>query len=259
MDRNLRGETDMHIGIYDTIEALGRHAAALGAQAIRDAVVRNGEANIIVATGASQFSMLESLVREPGIDWSRVSAFHLDEYVGMADTHPASFRRYLRERVAEKLPSLKEFNYVNADVVPLKAELARLGAKIRTRKIDVAFIGIGENGHLAFNDPPADFQTEEPYIVVDLDEKCRLQQVGEGWFGSMDEVPAQAVSMSIRHILKSAMIVCTVPDERKSAAVEMALNAPVSPSAPCSILRTHPNCYLMIDYPAAGRILSAGR
>jgi glucosamine-6-phosphate deaminase len=181
--------------------------------------------------------------------------FHLDEYVGMSNEHPASFRKYLRERVAEKLPSLKKFEYVGADTSPLEDEIARLNAAIRAKPIDVAFIGIGENGHLAFNDPPANFETEDPYIVVSLDEKCRLQQVGEGWFKSLAEVPAQAVSMSIKHILKSAMIVCTVPDERKSLAVEMALTAPISPQAPCAILRKHPSCYLMVDRAAAARVL----
>lgn len=161
--------------------------------------------------------------------------------------------------VVEKLPTLKKFNYIGADAVPLRAELARLAALIKEKPIDVAFIGIGENGHLAFNDPPADFETEEPYIVVDLDEKCRMQQVGEGWFKGLSDVPAQAVSMSIRQIMKSKTIVCTVPDSRKKEAVAMALNAPISPEAPCSIMRRHPSCYLMLDYPAAELILSGDK
>jgi glucosamine-6-phosphate deaminase len=234
---------------------MGKRAAEIGAKAIRDALRARGEANVIVATGASQFTMLDTLVKEGEIDWSKVTMFHLDEYVGMSNEHPASFRKYLRERVAEKLPSLKKFEYVGADTSPLEDEIARLNAAIRAKPIDVAFIGIGENGHLAFNDPPANFETEDPYIVVSLDEKCRLQQVGEGWFKSLAEVPAQAVSMSIKHILKSAMIVCTVPDERKSLAVEMALTAPISPQAPCAILRKHPSCYLMVDRAAAARVL----
>lgn len=249
----------MHIGIFENLDSLGKHAADIGAQGIRDAIAAKGEANIILATGASQFSMLEHLIQEPGIDWSLVTIFHLDEYVGMSISHPASFRKYMKERVVEKLPTLKKFNYIGADAVPLKNELARLAALIKEKPIDVAFIGIGENGHLAFNDPPADFETEEPYIVVDLDEKCRMQQVGEGWFKGLSDVPAQAVSMSIRQIMKSKTIVCTVPDSRKKEAVAMALNAPISPVAPCSIMRRHPSCYLMLDYPAAELILSGGK
>jgi len=248
----------MNIGIYEDSEHLGKHASDIGAQAIRDAIAARGEANIILATGASQFAMLEHLVAAPGIDWSAVTVFHLDEYVGMPTTHPASFRAYLESRVVHKLPTLGKFEYIEADKVPLDAEIARLNAAIGERRIDVAFIGIGENGHLAFNDPPADFDTEEPYIVVDLDRKCRMQQVGEGWFGSLEDVPLQAVSMSIRQILKSSMIVCSVPDGRKKEAVDMALNAPIKPQAPCSILRDHQCCYLMLDYASAGLILNSG-
>ena len=246
----------MHLCIYEDIKSLGAHSADIGAREIRAAIAARGQANIILATGASQFSMLERLVVEPDIDWSAVTIFHLDEYVGMKITHPASFRKYLKERVADRLPTLRRFNYIEADASPLKKEIARLNALIAASPIDVAFIGIGENGHLAFNDPPADFATEEPYIVVDLDERCRRQQVGEGWFAGMEDVPTQAVSMSIKQIMKSAAIVCTVPDARKKEAVAMAVKAPVSPAAPCSILRKHPNCHLMLDYPAAGLILA---
>lgn len=245
----------MHICIHEDLGTLGQHAADIGAQGIRDAIAERGKANIILATGASQFSMLEHLVLEPGIDWSAVTIFHLDEYVGMNISHPASFRRYLNERVVQKLPALKKFNFIEADVLPLNEEIVRLNALIGTHPIDVAFIGIGENGHLAFNDPPADFVTEDPYIVVDLDEKCRMQQVGEGWFASLAEVPAQAVSMSIRQIMKSSKIICTVPDARKKNAVYMSVRAPISPAAPCSILREHLSCYLMLDYPSAGLML----
>lgn len=247
----------MHVCIHDTIDAIGAHAARIGAIAIREAIASRGSANIVLATGTSQFVMLAQLVKEPGIDWSRVTAFHLDEYVGIPPSHPASFRRYLRERVADRLPNLREFHFIQADAPMLSAEIERLNALIRGRRIDVAFIGIGENGHLAFNDPPADMETEDPYLVVDLDERCRHQQVGEGWFATLDEVPRQAVSMSIRQILKAERIVCTVPDARKAEAVDMALNAPVGPLAPCASLRTHRDCWLMLDYPAAQRVLRA--
>lgn len=245
----------MNIGIFENSATLGRQASDVGARAIREAIDARGEANIILATAASQFPMLDCLVREPGIDWSRVTCFHLDEYIGIPESHPASFRLQMKERVVKRLPSLRKFHYIEADSIPLRAEIERLGEAIRRCPIDVAFIGIGENGHLAFNDPPADFETEAPYIVVNLDEKCRMQQVGEGWFKSLAEVPTQAVSMSVRQILKSAMLVCSAPDERKAAAVEMALNAPISPEAPCSILRSHPSCHLMLDTASATLIL----
>ncbi len=245
----------MNICIYENADRMGAQAAEYGASAIRQAIAVRGEANIILATGASQFTMLHHLTAEGGIAWSKVHAFHLDEYVGLPITHPASFRKYLKERFTDKIDELGSFTYVNGDAEPLYEEIERLNAAIRHRPIDVAFIGIGENGHLAFNDPPADFETEEPYIVVELDEACRRQQVGEGWFKSMKDVPSRAISMSIRHILKSSKIVCTVPDARKRDAVYMALNAEISPSAPCSILREHPDCTLYLDYPAAGRIL----
>jgi len=245
----------MNIGIFENSETLGRIASETGARAIREAIAERGEANIILATAASQFPMLENLVRESGIDWSRVTCFHLDEYIGIPKSHPASFRFQMEKRVVKQLPSLRKFHYIEADSATLQKEIERLGEAIRHCPIDVAFIGIGENGHLAFNDPPADFETEAPYIVVDLDKKCRMQQVGEGWFKSLAEVPAQAVSMSVRQIMKSATIVCTVPDERKAAAVEMALNAPISPEAPCSILRGHPSCHLLLDAASARLIL----
>lgn len=245
----------MNICIYENSDLMGARAAESGAEAIREAIAVRGAANIILATGASQFTMLEHLIAEPGIDWSKVSAFHLDEYVGLPISHPASFRKYLKERFADKIDGLGSFTYVNGDAEPLYEEIERLNAAIRRTPIDVAFIGIGENGHLAFNDPPADFETEEPYIVVELDEACRRQQVGEGWFAGLEKVPSRAISMSIQHILKSSKIVCTVPDARKRDAVHMALNAEISPSVPCSILREHPDCTLFMDYPAAGQIL----
>jgi len=246
----------MNICIYENTDCMGARAAESGARAIREAISARGEANIILATGASQFTMLQHLVAERGIQWSKVHVFHLDEYVGLPITHPASFRRYLKERFENKIEGLGSFTYVNGDAEPLYEEIERLNEAIRRRPIDVAFIGIGENGHLAFNDPPADFETSEPYIVVELDEACRRQQVGEGWFSGLAEVPSRAISMSIQHILASSKIVCTVPDTRKRDAVRMALSAEISPSAPCSILREHPDCTLFLDYPAASGILA---
>src|SRR5512133_3645293 len=200
--------------ISDNKKILGKKAALKGADILRDAIRNKGEATIIVATGASQFEMLEALVKEK-IDWTKVTVFHLDEYIGLPETHPASFRKYLKERFAANVPGLAAFHYVNGEAADPGAECRRLGDLIRQHPSDVACIGIGVNGHLAFNDPPADFETEEPYLVVNLDEACRRQQLGEGWFPTLDDVPRQAISMSIQQILKSARIVCTVPDRRK--------------------------------------------
>lgn len=230
---------------------LGRRAAAAGAALIREAIEQRGAANVIVATGASQFEMLEELVGAPDIAWHRVTAFHLDEYVGMPITHPASFRRYLWERFVSRLPlPLKAFHYVDAEQDPA-AECRRLGDLIRRHPIDVAFIGIGENGHVAFNDPPADFQTEEPYIVVNLDEACRRQQLGEGWFATLDDVPQQAISMSCRQIVESNQIVCSVPDARKAQAVRNSLSGPVSRNVPASILQQHERTTVFLDPQSA--------
>ena len=247
----------MNIEIYQTRQEVGEKAAAAGAELIRAAIAKNSRANIILATGSSQFDMLSVLVAVPGIDWARVTAFHLDEYAGMPMDHPASFRRYLKERFADRLPApIGAFHFVNAEG-DLHGECERLGEIIRRHPIDVAFIGIGENGHIAFNDPPADFETVEPYIAVELDEACRRQQMGEGWFATMDDVPRHAISMSVRQILKSARIVCTVPDERKANAVQQSVEGPVTPSVPASILQTHANITLYLD-PSAASLLSPG-
>jgi len=231
-------------------ETLGQQAAALGAQAIRDEIARSGEANIIVATGASQFEMLQHLVVAEGIDWSKVTAFHLDEYVGLSEAHPASFRRYLRERFMAPLNNAPRFIPVDGEGDPQEA-VKQLNTLIAGKRIAVCFAGFGENCHLAFNDPPADFDTEEPYLVVTLDEACRRQQFGEGWFPSFDAVPQQAISMSIRQILKSELIVLSVSDTRKAQATKDALEGPVSNLAPASILQTHKRTVLFIDPPAA--------
>ncbi len=231
--------------------AMGLAASAHGAKVLREVLGKRARANIIVATGASQFETLKCLVQEPGIDWSRVTVFHLDEYVGLPVSHGASFRKYLRERFLAQLPAAPEFIPVDGDAADIKAELARLGALIAARPIDLCFAGIGENSHLAFNDPPADFATNEPYLVVNLDEACRQQQFGEGWFPTFDDVPKQAISMSIRQIMKSACIILSVPDKRKAAAVKGTVEGPVTPLCPASIVQQHPDCTLYVDAAAA--------
>jgi glucosamine-6-phosphate deaminase len=241
----------MDIVIMPDKRELGKAAAAAGASLLREALRQRGSADIIVATGASQFEMFDQLVQESDIAWQKVTAFHLDEYVGISITHPASFRRYLWERFASRLPlPLRAFHYLNAEDDPA-AECRRVSDIIRHHPIDVAFVGIGENGHLAFNDPPADFEIDDPYIVVDLDEACRRQQLGEGWFPSLDDVPRHAISMSVRQIMKSRAIVCTVPDQRKAQAVRDAVEGDVMPRVPASILQHHDRVTLYLDAPAA--------
>jgi len=241
----------MNVEICADKQELGQRAAAAGAALIHAAIADRGVAHVIVATGASQFEMLGELVKAPNIDWSKVVFFHLDEYVAMPMTHPASFRKYLKERLVERLPQApRAFHYLNAEGDPI-TECRRLGDLIKQHPIDVAFIGIGENGHLAFNDPPADFTTEEPYIVVTLDDACRRQQFGEGWFPTFEAVPTQAISMSIRQILKSSAIICSVPDERKAAAVKNAIEGSITPHVPASILQQHPRATIYLDPPAA--------
>lgn len=226
-------------------------AARVGAQAIRDALRECGTARIIVATGASQFELLKHLVAAPGIDWSKVTAFHLDEYAGLPISHPASFRAYLRERFLAPLPVKPVFHEVNGEAADLDAECERLGALVREGPIDVCFAGIGENGHLAFNDPPADFATTQPYLVVTLDEACRRQQFGEGWFPTLEAVPRRAISMSVPQMMMSALLILVAPDQRKAKAVAGALEGPVTPDVPASMIQRHPNCKLYLDEASA--------
>ncbi len=243
----------MQLRIFETKDEAGVAAAREAAAAIEAAIAARGEANIVLATGMSQFEMLATLLRL-GIDWSRVTAFHLDEYIGLPATHPASFRRYLKERFVDHVPTLRAFHYVVGDAPDPEAECRRLGELIRLLPIAVACVGIGENGHLAFNDPPADFETEEPFLVVTLDEACRRQQLNEGWFPTLEAVPTRAISMSIRQIMKSETIVCTVPDLRKAAAVKAVVEGPVTNLVPASILQRHPRCTLFMDRPAASQL-----
>jgi glucosamine-6-phosphate deaminase len=239
----------MKIVISNTSKELGQVAGSDAADLIRQTISEKGRANIILATGTSQFETINQLIKED-IDWSKVTMFHLDEYIGMPVTHGASFRKYLKERFLEKVSPLENSYLINGETDPEK-EIKKLNELISKHPIDVALVGIGENGHLAFNDPPADMDTEEPYIVVNLDEPCRLQQMNEGWFGSLEEVPAQAISMSIRQIMKSAHIICSVPDERKAQAVKDSLEQEVSNTFPASILQLHQECTFYLDKASA--------
>ena len=240
----------MKIEIFDQKDDMGAAAAAHGVSKLQAVLAEKGSASFIVATGASQFEMLARLA-EADLAWSKLTGFHLDEYVGLSINHEASFRKYLWERFVSRLPlPLADFHFLDGEV-DADAECRRASELIEQTSIDVAFVGIGENGHLAFNDPPADFETEKPYLVVDLDDACRRQQLGEGWFPDFDSVPSRAISMSVRQIMKSDTIVCTVPDERKAEAVKNATQGPVTPEVPASILQEHPDCRLFLDSAAA--------
>jgi len=239
----------MTIKVFPRGPALGLAAAADAAATLKSVIAARGSARIIAATGASQFNFLDALTKSLGIAWPRVEMFHLDEYVGLSVSHPASFRKYLLERLIQPA-GITQFHLLDGEGDAPRI-CREVGALLAAAPVDVAFVGIGENGHLAFNDPPADFQTEEPYLIVNLDEACRRQQVGEGWFKSMAEVPKQAISMSIRQILKAKKILCIVPDQRKAAAVKACIEGEVSPVAPASILRTHPDVTIYLDDESA--------
>lgn len=228
---------------------LGVKAGEAAALLIQKCILEKGQANIILATGTSQFETLNRLLSED-IDWSKVHLFHLDEYLDIPITHPASFRKYLKERFIDKAGTLGSYHLIDGETEP-QAECERLSQLIIQHPIDVAMVGIGENGHLAFNDPPADFDTEIPYLVVNLDEPCRVQQLNEGWFSTLEEVPQQAISMSIQQIMKSEHIICSVPDIRKAQAVKDCLENEVNPMNPASILQDHPACKIYLDTESA--------
>ncbi len=242
----------MDITVCQTTEKPGVLAAEAGAEHLRQVLKAKSRAVVALAAGSSQIVMLEHLVRSPGIDWGQVIAFPLDEYVGLSAKHPSSFGRYLQERFIDGLPSdLAAFHGIDGAAEDPVSEAVRVSRLLQREALDVAFIGIGENGHIAFNDPPADFDTEEPYLVVDLDERCRQQQINEGWFPSLEEVPDEAISMSVRQILTSERLICTVSEERKAEAVKAAIEGKVTAQVPASILQEHENCQLFLDEAAA--------
>jgi glucosamine-6-phosphate deaminase len=239
----------VNIKVFENKVLLARAAAADAATVIRNSIREHGQARIIAATGASQFEFLDELTKAAGIDWMKVEMFHLDEYLGLPMTHPASFRKYLLERLLRKT-GIPQYHLLDGERDPADV-IAEVEREICKASIDVAFVGVGENGHLAFNDPPADFETEHSYIVVELDEACRRQQLGEGWFKSLDEVPRRAISMTVRQILKAKQIICIVPDSRKARAVTTCFGGEISPLAPASILRRHPNTTVYLDKDSA--------
>ena len=242
----------MEIRICKDPVALGASAARYVAERLNQLIAEKGHARVVLSTGASQFDTLDSLTRE-NVDWSRVDMFHLDEYVGLPITHGASFRKYLQERFVDKLPcALRSVNYVDGTEEGITA----LTAKLREDVIDIGLIGIGENTHIAFNDPPADFNTREAYIIVNLDEKCKGQQMGEGWFATIDDVPKQAVSMTPWQIMQCREIISCVPYGVKAEAIEKTLTTKeTTPMVPATLLKEHPNFILYADANSAERVI----
>lgn len=244
----------MEVRIYHDTDSLGAAASRKCAKIINKAIGEKGEARIILSTGASQFETLSHLVAED-VDWSKVTMFHLDEYVGLPESHAASFRKYLKERFISKV-NLKAYHLVEGR----KEQLGELSRILCEKPIDLGLIGIGENGHIAFNDPPCDFDTQEPYIIVNLNDTCKRQQVGEGWFASVSEVPAQAVSMSCRQIMKCLNIVSAVPHKVKAEAVRNTLYSKVvTNTVPATLLKTHGNFTLFLDEDSASLIDECNR
>ena len=240
----------MLLKVFPDKSSLSKAAAEQAATAIRGAIARQGHARIVAATAASQIEFLDALTKAPGINWSKVEAFHLDEYIGLPLTHPGSFRKMLLEQLIQKT-GISEYHLLDGDAPDPAVVARRVSRDLASSPVDIEFLGIGENGHLAFNDPPANFEVEDPYIVVKLDEACRQQQVGEAWFANISQVPKQALSMSVRQVLKAKEILAVVPDERKARAIKACFTGEISPMAPASILRTHPNATVYLDKNSA--------
>lgn len=237
----------MRMHILEDAKAMGAAAAKEIAAVLRETIATHGEARIVVSTGESQFMMFEALVQEE-LDWKKVEMFHLDEYVGISDEHPASFRKYLKERFIEKA-GIEKYHFVDGD----PASIPALTQLLRERPIHLGLIGIGRNGHIAFNDPPADFETDAAYIVVTLDEACRMQQVAEGWYPDMDAVPVQAISMTCRQIMACEKIISVVPYIEKADAIAATLGNPVTNKVPATLMKTHADIALYCDREAASK------
>ncbi|TDF93212.1 glucosamine-6-phosphate deaminase [Paenibacillus piri] len=238
----------MNVKILRNAEELGQEAASLAANLLKGTIAQKGRARLVLSTGASQFETLQALVHTD-VDWSKVEMFHLDEYVNLSESHPASFRKYLKERFVDSVP-LQMAHFVNGEG-NIDEHIAVLTREIRKEPIDLALIGIGENAHIAFNDPPADFETEAAYIVVQLDEACKRQQVGEGWFASLEEVPKQAITMTVHQIMQCKTIISCVPHKVKARAIRHFFASEVTREIPATILKSHPDYTLFLDRQSA--------
>jgi glucosamine-6-phosphate deaminase len=253
----LNASMPCQIRVFPTRLEMAAQVAAHAAEILKEKLAAQPLVRAVMATGDSQIAFLQRLTSDHTVDWSRIELFHLDEYVGLGEEHPASFVRYIKERIIA--PTGITRYYLLDGTRDVEDVIAEANRRLQERPVDVSFVGIGENAHLAFNDPPADFETGEPFMVVTLDEACRQQQVNEGWFPKLEDVPQRAITMSIRQILKSERIVCTVPGIRKAQAVQTTLTAPISPAIPTSILRTHPNIAIFLDADSASLLEAESR
>ncbi len=244
---------NLTVRIFTDETSAGKGSADFVAQHLNDTVQTKGHANLILATGASQFAFIEA-IRTFQIDWSKITVFHLDEYKDLHESHPASFRKYLKERILDVVKPF-EVHYINGDAAEIDREVARYEELLKAATVDVACIGIGENGHIAFNDPEvADFNDPKLVKIVQLDDISRQQQLGEGWFSTFEEVPREAISLTIPAIMRCKVISCMVPDKRKAYAVYNTLNAEISTACPATILRRHPHAVLFLDKNSASQL-----
>lgn len=243
----------MNIDISWTPEELAEKAGKYIAERINEAISLKGECRILLSTGESQILAIQALTKQK-VDWSKVVMFHLDEYVDLPETHKASFRKYLKERFVD-IVHPKEANFVDGEG-DIQSHIDELTEKLREKPIDVAVVGIGENGHIAFNDPPADFTTDKAYIVVTLDNKCKQQQVNEGWFETIGDVPERAISMSVPQIMKSRTIITIVPGIRKQDPIYNTLSSgEITNLVPATILKSHRDWHLFIDADSSAKII----
>ncbi|GEP27931.1 glucosamine-6-phosphate deaminase [Cryobacterium levicorallinum] len=240
----------LEVSIVEDNDSLGAAVAEAFAVAAREALASQDEIAVILATGNSQLSFARAVRERTDIDWTRITVLHMDEYLGMSEDHSASFRRWMNENLASRLP-LKAFEGVRGDHEPAEEELERYAALIRELKPSITVMGIGENGHLAFNDPPALFETDELIAIVKMDEVSRQQQLGEGHFPSLEETPQSALSLTIPALLMSGTVLVGVPEARKAPAVRAALEGPVTPDCPASILRRQPHARVFLDRDSA--------
>lgn len=243
----------MNISVSRNAIELGNSAAKLAAEILIEAVNLNGEARMVVSTGSSQFEMFQALVLEE-VDWTKVTVFHLDEYIGLSVTHKASFRKYLYERFINLVP-VKKFFSINVEG-NIAGHIKKLTSELYKKPVDLGLIGIGVNGHIAFNDPPADFKTHDAYIVVKLNEQCKIQQVNEGWFKTSGDVPDEAVSMSVWQIMQCLTIISVVPHLVKADAVKKTLSSKLTNKVPATILKQHPDWHLFLDRNSASGVIT---
>ena len=243
----------MQIRVIETVDELSRLAAAHAADVLARAIATTGRARLVAATGTTQFPFLEALTTAPGIDWRRVELFHLDEYLGLPADHPGSFCRFIHNRIVAPT-GIVDYHLIDGTGEPA-AVIEALTAELRRAPVDLAVTGIGENGHLAFNEPPADFTTSAAFKVVALDDTSRRQQVGEEWFRQVEDVPTHAITMTVPEILKATSIVCLAHGARKARAVAACFNRTPSPEAPASALATHAAATVYLDAAAAAELL----